>query len=234
MSSENTESIDLNDIVLSDLYMISFLCGYRYGDMPPTVRELPEVVKRCISIGKHGWGLALFAITTTLSGFTTPQFLMQLIPFGYLDRVEDIRYVPPEWLVEIKAVEDEGFFLSKENMGADIGSEHYSVELPVAFAIVIKYRDREGNPNWRVVIIQHTQYNNNPWIAVIPSDNVIKELVKRVKSSTYPVLPPPDGFYIKHGVKKPPEEVKEGEEAELPEPEEILEGGELPDGEGGE
>lgn len=174
---------DTSETVFSELLMIGYFCGFTDR---PKVGNIMELMKRCISLGPQGYGLALYALTIALSGGTIPYFSVNPIPFGLVGRITRICVIEAPLLKKYGIVSELGFYTT--TVEREVGEDEenvYIVEYPEAFAVVIIYKDMDGNENTRAFIIQHTQNSNYPWISIIPTDKHIRILGELCRNNKF-------------------------------------------------
>ena len=211
--------------IVEELMSIGFLCGYTGT---PSIYEAHEIVKRCASIGPHGWGLALLAVNAMLSGGDLPYNKVSAIPFGYVDRLRGVWVIDSGRLVKEGLIRDEGFYLVRYEVSTPAETEEgkparYVYEKPQAFGIVIAYcEDKCGAPGgerltWRCFLIQQTGRDNYPWIAMIPTDEACIRMIALAREGKTSLTWEEEQEWIRSHGRLVEEEQTGGEESELEE-----------------
>ncbi|NPA98565.1 MAG: hypothetical protein GXO43_04215 [Crenarchaeota archaeon] len=167
--------------VSNELHMIGWLCGV---DSDPSDLNLEEIMKKCISHGPYGYGLALFALYFVLNG-SVPYHTFSPIPFGYIGRIKAMYVINGATLNKHNIIEDLGFYTMSTRYTVDAPDKPgkmYEYVYPNAFAVVIFYTDLNDRLNIRAFIVLQTQNNSDPFMAVLADDTTTEKLVEIIKT----------------------------------------------------
>ena len=167
------ESGDFTSAVTEELMLIGYLCGYVET---PNSLNIYGLMKKCVSLGPYGWGLALMALIVTLSGGNLPFHAVLPIPHGALGRIKNMCVIEDRRLLKEGLIEAEGYFTSvARHIDSAIRKEVY---VPNTFAVCLEYVDAQGKNNVRCFMVRMTMHESYPFMAVIPPDHVTEKLIE--------------------------------------------------------
>jgi len=162
------------ETVVHEIAMIAYYCGWSSPTgRGPTLDEVPEIVRVCVSVGPRGWGLALLALNLMLSGGAIPFYAVMPVPRAYLGRVTRM------------CVLEEGNLPKGDFKSRDFFSAGGS------FGFVVEYRDLGNVVNSRCFIVRKTAISNYPFMAEIPPDDVCREMTDVCRSEIPEYEPAP-------------------------------------------
>ncbi len=180
--------------VYHELAMIAYYCGYQ---QTPSLDAIYNIMQKCISIGRIGWGLALFALNLALSGGSIPFYAVMPIPFAHLARLKELYVVHELVLVREQIAQHEGFFTVTSTRIA--GGR--KLDYPTVFGVVLVYEDESGNENVRCFLVKRTNLNNYPFMATIPSDETCRKMLRLCRENRHVMSEEEIERYIReHGV----------------------------------
>ncbi len=159
--------------VTEELMMIGYLCGFTETPNPLNVYGL---MKKCVSLGPYGWGLALMALIVTLSGGNIPFHAVMPVPHGALGKLRSMCVIEDRRLMKEGILEGEGYFTAiARHTDTALRKEAY---VPNVFAVCLEYDDMEGNRNARCFMVKMTMNDVYPFMTTIPPDSVVRKLVE--------------------------------------------------------